>query len=235
MLPVLPSNPECTLCPLHEFPRNPGIGAVWLRRSCPPAPALPGVLFLGQNPGYEEDLRSEPFVGPSGRILRDAYILGSGLNTLASVYLTNAARCRTPGNTPPTRAHYKACMPYTRRDLASLATVHQILYVCTLGAPATAAFFKDLVHEKGNVSLSEAFTRAGLKYWLPDLSLSVVFFATYHPAYILRDRKHIHAVNGHLTLLADTIRGTAPLPSSPTLIPPRNPHWSPEEEPIIRT
>lgn len=40
-------------------------------------------------------------------------------------------------------------------------------------------------------------------------------FATYHPAYMLRDLNAAHAIGGHIHLLDAHLRGTMPLPSRP--------------------
>lgn len=47
-------------------------------------------MLVGEQPGDQEDLAGEPFVGPAGRLLREA-LEEAGLNP-AEVYLTNAVK-----------------------------------------------------------------------------------------------------------------------------------------------
>lgn len=49
---------------------------------------------------------------------------------------------------------------------------------------------------------------------------NVTLFSTFHPAAVLRTGNLIHAVAGHMTLLAAHIRGEAPTPSTPLFVPP---------------
>jgi uracil-DNA glycosylase family protein len=47
-------------------------------------------MLVGEEPGDQEDLAGEPFVGPAGRLLREAMV-DAGLDP-AEVYLTNAVK-----------------------------------------------------------------------------------------------------------------------------------------------
>ena len=48
------------------------------------------LMLVGEQPGDQEDIAGEPFVGPAGRLLRDA-LVEAGLDP-AEVYLTNAVK-----------------------------------------------------------------------------------------------------------------------------------------------
>jgi uracil-DNA glycosylase family 4 len=52
---------------------------------------------------------------------------------------------------------------------------------------------------------------------------TVNLFSTYHPAYVLRDRKFIYAVDRHIQLLCRHIDGNAPVPSVPGMVEVRRP------------
>lgn len=104
---------ECTECGLHRYRRQEVVG-----RGAIPAE----ILFIGESPGKSEDLRGEPFVGPSGRILssaiRDAAKI-AGLERAPKHYITNTVRCRptnTKGgpNRQPTEEEAWACWPKLR-------------------------------------------------------------------------------------------------------------------------
>ena len=53
-------------------------------------PANAGIVFVGEQPGDEEDLRGRPFVGPAGRLLDRAF--GEAGIERRDVYLTNAVK-----------------------------------------------------------------------------------------------------------------------------------------------
>ena len=229
-LPLLPEHRECEECELHEDARNPGIGTRRVKVSLDPAPDVPAVLFLGQNPGFEEDFKGQAFVGKSGKVLTTAYVGGSGVLPRASVYLSNGVRCFTVGNATPNLRHYKACMSYTIDDLQSIAEVHNQakLIVVATGGPACNAIHRYVLDRKGNLSLAKAFLSNGTVCRLPSSDTfpdgyPFTFFVTFHPAYILRDRKHIHAVQSHMQLVVDCLDGVLAEPSDPELVDPYPP------------
>ncbi len=53
-------------------------------------PATARVMFVGEQPGDVEDIEGEPFVGPAGRLLREAIVEAGG--DPAQMYLTNAVK-----------------------------------------------------------------------------------------------------------------------------------------------
>ena len=57
------------------------------------------VVFIGEAPGKNEDLRGEPFIGTAGKRLNDA-LENAGL-TRNNVYITNIVKCRPPNNRIP--------------------------------------------------------------------------------------------------------------------------------------
>ena len=71
----------CTRCPLYRDATQvvPGEG---------PAPAQ--VMFVGEQPGNDEDLKGRPFVGPAGRVL-DRAIAEAGLDR-TDIFVTNAVK-----------------------------------------------------------------------------------------------------------------------------------------------
>jgi uracil-DNA glycosylase len=72
---------SCTRCPLylHATQVVPGEGPLNAR-----------IMFVGEQPGNEEDLRGRPFVGPAGRILNRA-IGDAGLDRV-DIFITNAVK-----------------------------------------------------------------------------------------------------------------------------------------------
>ena len=78
------------------------------------------LMFVGEGPGREEDLRGEPFVGRSGqlldRLLREE--LGIGRE---SVYIANVVKCRPPGNRDPLPEEVASCRPWLERQIELIA------------------------------------------------------------------------------------------------------------------
>ncbi|HUG55886.1 MAG TPA: uracil-DNA glycosylase [Candidatus Limnocylindrales bacterium] len=99
----------CTACPLHRSARQavPGEGS-----------ADSGILFLGEAPGYHEDVQGRPFVGAAGQLL-DELLRGIGLDR-SKVFITNVVRHRPPENRDPLPEEVAACDIWLRRHLAVL-------------------------------------------------------------------------------------------------------------------
>jgi len=68
------------------------------------------ILFVGEAPGKDEDLRGLPFVGRSGKLLRQK-ISEIGL-TRNDIYITNIVKCRPPDNRDPEEDELVACGTY---------------------------------------------------------------------------------------------------------------------------
>ena len=73
------------------------------------------ILFVGEGPGYHEDMQGVPFVGPAGQLL-DKIMESVGL-TMDDVYITNIVKCRPPGNRDPHEDEQEKCMNYLRYQL----------------------------------------------------------------------------------------------------------------------
>jgi uracil-DNA glycosylase len=133
------------------------------------------LMFVGEQPGDQEDRAGEPFVGPAGRLLDRAF--EEAAIDRKKVYVTNAvkhfrweARGKRRIHKRPGVTHIKACRPWLDEELA---VVHPRLVVC-LGAVAAQSLLGGdfrLTKHRG-----EIINRAGL----PPTT------ATAHPSSILR-------------------------------------------------
>jgi len=99
----------CTRCPLYKGARQavPGEGS-----------AEAGILFLGEAPGYNEDVQGRPFVGAAGQLL-DQLLAGIGLDR-SKVFITNVVRHRPPENRDPLPDEIEACDAWFRAHVATL-------------------------------------------------------------------------------------------------------------------
>lgn len=127
------------------------------------------LLFLGEGPGAEEDLRGEPFVGRSGQLLTDMIEKGMKIPR-ASVYICNVVRCRPPQNRNPLPEEANACRPFLEATLRII----QPKFICCLGAIAATNLLQQ------NVALGK------LRGVVHEYQGARVV-CTYHPAYLLRN------------------------------------------------
>lgn len=74
------------------------------------------VMFIGEGPGEQEDLRGEPFVGPAGQLL-DTMLEIIDLDR-TKVYIANIVKCRPPRNRDPLPDEQEACIGWLRRQIA---------------------------------------------------------------------------------------------------------------------
>ena len=65
------------------------------------------IMFIGEGPGEQEDLRGEPFVGPAGQLLTK--MLAAISLPRDRVYICNIVKCRPPNNRVPTEEEAAAC------------------------------------------------------------------------------------------------------------------------------
>jgi DNA polymerase len=133
------------------------------------------VLFVGEQPGDQEDRQGEPFVGPAGALL-DKALADAGIPR-ERVYLTNAVkhfkwepRGKRRIHKKPRMSEIKACRPWLE---AELNAIKPAIVVC-LGATAAQSLlgsqFKLMAH-RGEVLTSP---------------LAAKVIATIHPSAVLR-------------------------------------------------
>jgi DNA polymerase len=132
-------------------------------------------MFVGEQPGHEEDLAGAPFVGPAGRIL-DRALEEAGIDR-RQVYVTNVvkhfkweAKGKRRIHAKPNQLEISACLPWLE---AELDLVKPAALVC-LGATAAQA----LLGPKFRVTRQRGEWISAR--WAPRV------MATIHPSAILR-------------------------------------------------
>jgi uracil-DNA glycosylase family protein len=133
------------------------------------------LMLVGEQPGDQEDLAGEPFVGPAGQLLRDA-LSEAGLNP-AEVYLTNAVkhfkwepRGKRRIHERPNREEVLACRMWLDEEIAALKPA----IIVALGATAAGAL----------LGSAAKVTRDRGKFFPSTLAPLVTL--TVHPSSILR-------------------------------------------------
>lgn len=164
----IPANPEleayyhqiksCTKCRLHEN-RNKFVFGVGNPRA--------DLMFIGEGPGREEDLRGEPFVGRAGQLL-DKILASIGFDR-RTVYIANMVKCRPPENRDPQSDEMDTCNPYLLKQIELI----QPKIICALGRISAQYLLAT------TTSLSK------LRGKVHDYH-GVKLIVTYHPAALLR-------------------------------------------------
>ena len=137
--------------------------------------AKPKVIFVGEQPGDQEDMQGEPFVGPAGKLL-DSALIEAGIDR-KKVYVTNAVkhfkwepRGKRRIHKKPNAIEIAACRPWLD---AEIAAIRPNVIVC-LGATAA----QSLLGRDFRVTMHRG------EFLKSDLAPHVM--ATVHPSSILR-------------------------------------------------
>ncbi len=152
-------------------------------------------MVVGEAPGEQEDLKGEPFVGPSGQLL-DNMLKAIGLSrragvglvggaetaedgalapaepatpALRGVYIANVVKCRPPGNRNPHPDEVLKCDPYLARQVA-LVRPKIILAMGRFAVQSLLRSTEPIGKLRGRVHHYQG----------------VPVIVTYHPAYLLR-------------------------------------------------
>lgn len=180
--PLIPESPTldklreaaagCRACPLWKT----GTQTVFGEREGRPRAGHPQVMFIGEQPGDQEDKAGRPFVGPAGRLLNEALEV-VGIDR-GQVYVTNTVKHfkweETQGkkriHAKPAYGEIRACVPWLHAEIR----VFQPDIIVCLGATAAQALLgRDFRVTKQRGQLLDS-----------DYARGVV--ATVHPSSILR-------------------------------------------------
>ncbi|HUA13195.1 MAG TPA: uracil-DNA glycosylase [Candidatus Sulfotelmatobacter sp.] len=96
------------------------------------------IVFIGEAPGKNEDLKGKPFVGRAGEFLNE--MLAMIKLKRSDVYITNIVKYRPPNNRDPYPEEKSEFMPYLEKQLE----VIQPKLVVTLGRHSLNCFLPDL-------------------------------------------------------------------------------------------
>lgn len=131
------------------------------------------IMLVGEAPGYEEERKREPFVGPAGQKLTDI-LKAMGL-ARDEVYISNIVKFRpstprqTTNNRKPSPEEMASCLPFIR------AEVEIVRPECIIALGGTAA--EGLLGNTSSVgSLRGSWHEFG----------GIPLRVTYHPSYLLR-------------------------------------------------
>lgn len=127
-----------------------------------------GIMFVGEAPGEEEDLKGEPFVGAAGELL--TRMIRAIRMERREVYIANVLKCRPPGNRDPLPEEIEACKPYLLRQIELVKPK----VICALGRIAGGTLL--------GTSLPLSRLRGKVHF-----ALGTKVVVTFHPAALLRN------------------------------------------------
>ena len=159
---------HCTRCPIYKCATQTVFGE---------GPLDARILFVGEQPGDQEDLAGRPFVGPAGQIFDRA--LGEAGIERGRTYVTNAVkhfkfvrRGKRRIHDKPDGGEIAACRWWLEQELALI----QPPLTVALGATAARALFGKVV------------TIAALRGRGHELAERGEAWVTVHPSFLLRVR-----------------------------------------------
>ena len=126
------------------------------------------VLFIGEGPGEQEDLKGEPFVGRAGKLLDDMLEL-IDLDR-SKIYIANMVKCRPPQNRDPLNVEQEACSVWLK---AQIEHIRPKIIVC-LGRISAMKFIRE----------DFKITKEHGQFYEVN---GILTMALYHPAALLRD------------------------------------------------
>lgn len=165
-VPLAAEAAGCRACPLWRDATGTVFGE---------GPATAGIMFVGEQPGDQEDLAGRPFVGPAGEVF-DRALAEAGLDRL-DVYVTNAVKhfkFRLRGkrriHERPGRGEVQACGQWLAREIA------QVRPRLIVGLGSTALF----------ALLGRDLPVTRVRGRVLQRADGIPVLATVHPSYILR-------------------------------------------------
>ena len=153
---------NCRKCNLWKTRKNPVVGAGSLDSE---------ILFIGEAPGYNEDLQGYPFVGRAGKIL-DELLESVGLKR-DDVYIANILKCRPPDNRNPLKNEIESCKEYLNKQIELI----QPKIILPLGNFACSYIF-----EKFSLKYDKISNVHGKVFQMNTLMGTIKIIPLYHPA-----------------------------------------------------
>ena len=126
------------------------------------------LMFVGEGPGADEDIKGEPFVGKAGQLLT-RMIQAMGLRR-EDVYIANIVKCRPPENRDPEPDEIAACEPFLLQQIEAVRPE----VIVALGRYASQCLV-------GKATPISRLRGSWSSYAGIDL------MPTFHPAYLLRN------------------------------------------------
>ncbi len=162
----------------------------------PDGPTDSSIMFIGEQPGKDENRLSRPFIGRAGKEFNENYLPIAGMNR-DEIYITNTVKCMhaTSGKLPPEET-IKSCREYhLRNELRSV----QPKIVVTMGSLAYSNV------DNWGVDLER---QHGIPFRGKVLGHECTVFPVWHPALGLHKPEMIRELTNDFKVLREILRGT---------------------------
>jgi DNA polymerase len=169
---------DCKRCKLHRTRRTIVFGEGNERAT---------LMFIGEGPGYDEDVQGRPFVGKAGQLLTK--IIESISLSREEVYIANIVKCRPPQNRNPEPDEIRSCNPFLMKQIR---VIHPRI-ICALGTFSAQTLLK--IDTKISDLRGKLFDLEGIKV-----------IPTYHPAFLLRNPERKREVWEDIKKIAELIK-----------------------------
>ncbi|TET20717.1 uracil-DNA glycosylase [Candidatus Bathyarchaeota archaeon] len=160
----------CRGCELWRQRRNPVLGEGNVDAA---------VVFVGEAPGYWEDVKGRPFVGAAGKLL-DELLSEIGLSR-GDIYIANILKCRPSDNRDPSSDEVAACTPFLNRQIQIIGP----RLIVTLGRHATSYILSEAGFPVEGITKLH-----GRTFTTRLLGLQLVVIPAFHPAAALYNVKY---------------------------------------------
>lgn len=171
---------SCQKCPLYQKATKPVPGG--------PNPKAE-IVFIGEAPGYWEDQKGEPFVGPAGNLLNQL-LKEIGLER-KDVFICNILKHRPPNNRDPLPSEIKTCAPYLKKQLLIIKPK----IIITLGRFAMNYFIPSAYISRTH----------GKPLKITWESIDLLIVPMYHPAAALRSGEVMKQLKEDFLKIPETI------------------------------
>lgn len=135
------------------------------------------LMLIGEAAGANEAKQGRPFVGASGTLLRNS-LEEVGFDVANDFYITNVVKWRPLNNMTPTMEMIEEGLPYLQEEIEEI----QPKFILAVGNVP----FRTLADTEMNISLYRGSANLKLSKKFGD---GIGLYATFHPAYILYNRK----------------------------------------------
>ncbi len=152
------------------------------------------IMFIGEAPGYWEDIKGRPFVGDAGKFLDS--LLSDIDFSRGDVFIGNIVKCRPPKNREPKPNEIHTCTPYLDRQIKII----QPKFIVTLGNHSTAYIFS-----KAGLAYTSITQAHGKFYDTSVLNMKITVFPTFHPAAALYHPKYKQQITDDFKLLKERL------------------------------
>ena len=177
---------NCKKCELYKTRNKPLIGDGSINTD---------IMFIGESPGYKEDLQGKAFIGEAGKILDQ--LLDIINLSRDKIYITNVLKCHPPRNHSPTRKQINACIGYLYRQID---LIKPKLILC-LGKYASKEIFS-----RYNLSWSRISELHGKVFTISTLSGTLKIISLYHPAVACYHAEMINVLEKDFKMLGGILK-----------------------------